>query len=115
MAYLGQASYLPRLRHHPLDASHTFFNAIKGPVYMPAFPVVILAAIIASPSITSETFSVLQQSLSPGCFPRIKVVHTSSKYEGQVYIPEVNFILVLTCVCITFGFRATEKIDNAME
>ncbi|GAB4861776.1 hypothetical protein Ancab_037031 [Ancistrocladus abbreviatus] len=61
----------------------------------------------------SGTFSIIQQSLSLGCFPRVKVVHTSSKYEGQVYIPEVNYILMLACVCVTFEFRTTKKLSNA--
>ncbi|KAL0553990.1 hypothetical protein IC582_007895 [Cucumis melo] len=37
-----------------------------------------------------ETFSIIQQSLSLGCFPRVKVVYISDKYEGQVYVLEIN-------------------------
>ncbi|KAK3015218.1 hypothetical protein RJ639_006856 [Escallonia herrerae] len=48
-----------------------------------------------------------------GCFPRVKVVHTSAKYEGQVYIPEINYMLMVACVIVTFGFKTTEKIGNA--
>ncbi|GAB2220258.1 hypothetical protein Drorol1_Dr00007902 [Drosera rotundifolia] len=110
LQYSGQASYL---RHHPEEVSDAFYKAIPGPVYWPVFAVAILAAIIASQAMISGTFSILQQSLSLGCFPRVKVVHTSDKYEGQVYIPEVNFILMLACVCVTLGFRTTEKIGNA--
>ncbi|KAE8665464.1 wee1-like protein kinase-like [Hibiscus syriacus] len=58
-------------------------------------------------------FSIIQQSLSLGCFPRVKIVHTSAKYEGQVYIPEVNYLLMLACVGVTLGFKTTEKMGNA--
>jgi K+ transporter len=60
-----------------------------------------------------NTFSILQQSLSLGCFPRVKVVHTSAKYQGQVYVPEANYLLMLACVGITLGFRTTTNIGNA--
>lgn len=82
-------------------------------IYWPMFVVAVLAAIIASQAMISGTFSIVQQSLSLGCFPRVKVVHTSAKYEGQVYIPEVNYLLMLACAGITLCFRTTTKIGNA--
>ncbi|XP_040363753.1 potassium transporter 5 isoform X2 [Rosa chinensis] len=94
LAYTGQASFL-----HPL--------------YWPMFGVAVMASIIASQAMISGTFSIIQQSLSLGCFPRVKIVHTSTKYEGQVYIPEVNYLLMLACVGVTLGFRSTTKIGNA--
>lgn len=84
-----------------------------GPLYWPMFIVAVAAAIIASQAMISGTFSIIQQSLSLGCFPRVKIVHTSAKYEGQVYIPEVNYLLMIACVGVTIGFRTTEKIGNA--
>ncbi|KAF9605395.1 hypothetical protein IFM89_016972 [Coptis chinensis] len=61
----------------------------------------------------SGTFSIIQQSLSLGCFPRVQIIHTSAKYEGQVYIPEINYLLMLACVGVTLGFRKTKQIRNA--
>ncbi|KAK3223869.1 hypothetical protein Dsin_010894 [Dipteronia sinensis] len=87
--------------------------SITGPLYWPMFVVAVLAAIIASQALISGTFSVIQQSLALGCFPRVKVVHTSAKHEGQVYIPEVNCLLMLACVGVTLGFKTAEKIGNA--
>ncbi|KAK9923238.1 hypothetical protein M0R45_031668 [Rubus argutus] len=87
---------------------------ITGPLYWPMFVVSVLASVIASQSMISATFSIIQQSLSLGCFPRVKIVHTSSKYEGQVYVPEANYILMLACVGVTLAFRTTTKIGNAL-
>ncbi|KAF3795762.1 Potassium transporter 5 [Nymphaea thermarum] len=109
-AYTGQASYL---RKHPLDVATTFYKAIPGPLYWPMFVVAVAAAVIASQAMISGTFSIIQQSVSLGCFPRVKIVHTSTKYEGQVYIPEINFLLMLACVGVTLGFKNTVKIGNA--
>ncbi|KAK0575114.1 hypothetical protein LWI29_034191 [Acer saccharum] len=86
---------------------------ISGPLYWPMFVVAVLAAIIASQALISGAFSVIQQSLALGCFPRVKVVHTSAKYEGQVFIPEINYLLMLACVGVTLGFKTTEKMGNA--
>lgn len=75
--------------------------------------VAIIAAVIASQAMISATFSIIKQSMALGCFPRVTVVHTSPKYEGQVYIPEINFILMLACVVVTASFKDTTKIGNA--
>lgn len=77
------------------------------------FVVAVAASIIASQAMISGAFSIISQSLSLGCFPRVKVVHTSSKYEGQVYIPEINYLLMIACVIVTAAFKTTEKIGNA--
>ena len=82
-----------------------------GPLYWPTFVVAVLASIIASQAIISRTFSIIQQSLSLGCFPWVKVIHT--EYEGQVYVPEANYLLMLACVAVTLGFRTTTNIGNA--
>lgn len=110
LAYTGQASFL---RKHKDLVPHTFYKSIPNHLYWPMFVVAVMASIIASQAMISGTFSIIQQSLSLGCFPRVKVVHTSAKYEGQVYIPEINFILMIACVAVTAGFKTTEKIGNA--
>lgn len=110
LAYTGQTSYL---RKNMDDVSNTFYKSIPGPMYWPVFVVAVLAAIIASQALISGTFSIIKQSLSLGCFPRVKIVHTSAKYEGQVYIPEINYLLMLACVAVTLGFRTTAEIGNA--
>ena len=77
------------------------------------FVVAVAAAIIASQAMISGAFSIVAQSLRLNCFPRVKIVHTSAKYEGQVYIPEINYMLMVACVIITLAFRTTEKIGHA--
>ena len=86
---------------------------LAGGLYWPMFVVAVSASIIASQAMISGTFSIIQQSLSLGCFPKVKVVHTSDKYEGQVYVPEINYLLMLACVGVTLGFKNTTQIGNA--
>ncbi|KAL9235782.1 hypothetical protein vseg_010518 [Gypsophila vaccaria] len=110
LTYTGQASYL---RMHQDKVTNAFYNSIPDPLYWPMFVIAVLSAIIASQAMISGTFSIIQQSLALGCFPRVSVVHTSDKFEGQVYIPEVNYIIMTASVIVTLAFRTTEKIGNA--
>ncbi|KAG6429180.1 hypothetical protein SASPL_107224 [Salvia splendens] len=110
LASTGQASFHRKNNHL---VANTFYESIPGKMYWPMFVVAVAASVIASQAMISATFSIIQQSLSLGCFPRVKIVHTSNKYPGQVYIPEVNYLLMFACICVTLGFRTTAKIGNA--
>ncbi|KAJ0842979.1 putative potassium transporter [Helianthus annuus] len=109
-AYSGQASWL---RKHQGLVADTFYKSAPDALYWPVFVVAVMAAIIASQAMISGTFSIIKQSLSLGCFPRVQVLHTSDKYEGQVYIPEMNYLLMIGCVLVTVSFRTTENIGHA--
>ncbi|KAF5752203.1 potassium transporter 19-like [Tripterygium wilfordii] len=109
-AYFGQASYLLKNKQ---DVANAFYSSVPGKLYWPMFVIAVLAAVIASQSMISASFSIVQQSVALGCFPRVKIVHTSRKYAGQVYVPEINHLLMLACVGITLGFKSSLEIGNA--
>ena len=79
----------------------------------PVLGIAILAAVVGSQAIITGTFSIIKQCSALGCFPRVKIVHTSSKIHGQIYIPEINWTLMLLCLAITVGFRDTKRLGNA--
>ncbi|XP_020248854.1 potassium transporter 5-like [Asparagus officinalis] len=110
LAYIGQAAYLTK---YPENVAETFYKSLPGPLFWPTFVVAVAAAIIASQAVIACVFSIIAQAQTLGCFPRVKVVHTSTKYEGQVYIPELNFALMIACILVTGSFRTTEHIGNA--
>ncbi|KAI5076758.1 hypothetical protein GOP47_0008823 [Adiantum capillus-veneris] len=109
-SYVGQAAYLSK---HPKEVTHAFYRSLPDPVYWPIFVVATIAAVIASQATITATFATIKQAVALGCFPRVKVVYTSSKHLGQVYIPEINWILMILCIVITAGFRGTVQIGNA--
>ncbi|GAU33024.1 hypothetical protein TSUD_358910 [Trifolium subterraneum] len=109
-AYSGQAAYLQK---YPHAVSNIFYESIPGPLYWPTFVIAVVASIIASQAIVSGAFSIVSQALTMGCFPRVKVVHTSTKHEGQVYIPEINYMFMVACILVTILFRTAEKLSNA--
>ncbi|KAM3296469.1 hypothetical protein ACQJBY_038683 [Aegilops geniculata] len=110
LCYMGQASYLHKF---PQDVADTFYKSIPAAMFWPTFIVAILAAIIASQAMLSGAFAILYKALSLGCFPRVEVVHTSKKYAGQVYIPEVNFLIGAASIIVTLAFQTTTNIGNA--
>lgn len=77
------------------------------------FIIATLAAIVASQASISATFSIIKQALALGCFPRVKVVHTSKKFLGQIYVPDMNWILMVLCIAVTAGFQNQSQIGNA--
>uniref|UniRef100_A0A5B7BUM9 Potassium transporter n=1 Tax=Davidia involucrata TaxID=16924 RepID=A0A5B7BUM9_DAVIN len=110
LAYSGQAAYLIKNQDHVVDA---FYRSIPESIYWPVFIIATLAAIVASQATISATFSIIKQALALGCFPRVKVVHTSKKFLGQIYIPDINWILMILCIAVTAGFKNQSQIGNA--
>ncbi|KAL3523066.1 hypothetical protein ACH5RR_015900 [Cinchona calisaya] len=110
LAYSGQAAYLMQNKDHVVDA---FYLSIPDSIYWPTFIVATLAAIVASQATISATFSLIKQAVALGCFPRVKVVHTSKNFLGQVYIPDMNWILMVLCIAVTAGFQNQSQIGNA--
>ena len=72
-----------------------------------------LAAVVASQAFVSATFSVVKQCHALGCFPRVKVVHKAKWVDGQIYIPEMNWILMILSVVVMVGLQKTTLIGNA--
>ncbi|KAK6943466.1 Potassium transporter, partial [Dillenia turbinata] len=82
-------------------------------VFWPVFVVATLASVVGSQAVISATFSMISQCCALNCFPRVKIIHTSSKIYGQIYIPEVNWMLMCLCLSVTVGLKDTTKIGHA--
>ncbi|XP_070016578.1 potassium transporter 4-like isoform X2 [Nicotiana sylvestris] len=107
--YMGQAAFLSK----NIDSlPNNFYSSIPDRVYWPVFVIATLAAIVGSQSIITATFSIVKQCNALGCFPRVKIVHTS-KHKGQIYVPEINWILMILTLVVAIGFQDTTLIGNA--
>ncbi|CAK9161321.1 unnamed protein product [Ilex paraguariensis] len=113
LAYMGQAAYLSK--HHIIETDYRigFYVSVPEKIRWPVLAIAILAAVVGSQAIITGTFSIIKQCSALGCFPRVKIIHTSSKIHGQIYIPEINWTLMLLCLAVTIGFRDTKHISNA--
>ncbi|KAL0720123.1 hypothetical protein Bca4012_069447 [Brassica carinata] len=106
--YMGQAAFLSK---NIGSIPNSFYSSVPDPVFWPVFVIATLAAIVGSQAVITATFSIIKQCHALGCFPRVKVVHSSK--HGQMYIPEINWILMILTLAITIGFRDTILIGNA--
>jgi KUP system potassium uptake protein len=92
---------------------HPFFEMVPGFALYPVVGLATAAAIIASQALISGSFSLTRQAIQLGYFPRLSIVHTSAKAEGQIYIPQVNTILMVLCIAIVLFFQRSENLAAA--
>ncbi|AES96207.1 potassium transporter 6 [Medicago truncatula] len=113
LAYMGQAAYLSR--HHDTEHAYHFgfYVSVPEKLRWPVLVLAVFAAVVGSQAIITGTFSIIKQCSALNCFPRVKVVHTSSKIHGQIYIPEINWLLMILCLAVTIGFRNTQHLGHA--
>ncbi len=108
--YFGQGALLLA---DPSAASHPFY-ALAPPWAL--YPLVILATaatIIASQAVISGAFSLTRQAIQLGYFPRLQIKHTSDEKIGQIYIPQINALLMVATIGLVLGFRSTSKLAAA--
>jgi KUP system potassium uptake protein len=80
---------------------------------IPMLVLATLAAIIASQALISGVFSITRQAMLLGFWPRVSVVHTSEKTEGQIYIPEMNWLLMAGTIAVVLQFRTSSGLAAA--
>lgn len=112
LGYLGQAAYL--MEHHTEGvAEQAFFSSVPSGAFWPVFLIANVAALIASRAMTTATFSCIKQSTALGCFPRLKIIHTSRKFMGQIYIPVINWFLLVVCLVFVCSIASITEMGNA--
>lgn len=110
LQYFGQGALLIR---NPAAAHNPFY--LLAPKWS-LYPLVILATmatIIASQAIISGVFSLTRQAIQLGYLPRMQIVHTSSAEIGQVYMPAVNWTVMLATIALVLGFRSSSNLAGA--
>lgn len=107
--YLGQGALLLA---NP-EAEHPFFELAPSWALYPLVAIATGAAIIASQALISGSFSITRQAVQLGLAPRLDVEHTSADEMGQVYVPRVNWALMIATVLIVIGFRSSGAMAAA--
>ncbi|CAI9265313.1 unnamed protein product [Lactuca saligna] len=108
--YMGQAAYLSK---NITSIPDSFYKSVPEPLFWPMFVIATLASVVGSQAIISATFSIVKQCNALGCFPRVKIVHTSKHMFGQIYIPEINWILMVLTLLVAVGFQDTTLVGHA--
>jgi KUP system potassium uptake protein len=109
--YFGQgALYL----EEGAKVTNPFYDLVSsGPLLIPMVILATMATVIASQALISGAFSLTNQAVQLGYVPRVTVVHTSHKAEGQIYIPEVNWLLMVACVALVLAFKSSSSLAAA--
>lgn len=108
--YLGQGALLLK---NPAAVTNPFFYLVPSWLLYPMVILSTLAAIIASQALITGVFSVTQQAVHLGYLPRLPVVHTSDKTMGQIYVPSVNWILLIMTVWLVITFQSSSALAAA--
>lgn len=107
--YFGQGSLLLT---HPEAIENPFYFLVPSWALYSVILIATLATIIASQSIISGIFSISWQAIQLGYFPRMRVIHTSSQQIGQVYVPLINYLLLLGTLSAVFIFKNSENLAS---
>jgi len=110
LSYLGQAAYL---LDHPHAASRPFYSTVPAPLLYPMVALATLATIVASQALIAAVFSLTRQATQLGFLPRVQIVHTSGAVSGQIYLPGLNWILMLATISIVLIFRSSDRLAAA--
>ena len=108
--YLGQGALVLR---NPDAARNPFYLLAPEPLLLPLIVLATLATVIASQATISGAFSVTQQASRLNYLPRLKVLYTSETSRGQIYIPLVNWMLLVAVVLLVLGFRSSSDLAAA--
>lgn len=110
IGYAGQAAFISV---NPDAFSNPFYNTVPPGMLYPSLILAVLAAIVASQAIITATFQLVSQLMKLSYCPQVKIVHTSSTFHGQVYVPFLNWLLMAGTVLVTAVYRDTTRLGNA--
>jgi KUP system potassium uptake protein len=108
--YFGQAALLisnPEAKENP------FFLLAPNWALVPLVVLATCATIIASQAVISGAFSITKQAVQFGFLPRLTMAHTSSTESGQIYMPAVNWALMIACILLVVGFKSSSNLAAA--
>jgi len=108
--YFGQGALLLA---DPSAVDNPFYRLVPPALLYPMVMISLAAAVVASQALISGAFSLTRQAVQLGYTPRVTVVHTSHHEAGQIYVPEVNKILMLGCLAVVLGFQSSTGLAGA--
>ena len=109
--YFGQGAFV--LDVGPENVDSPFFEMQPDWALLPFVGLATLATIIASQAVISGTYSLTQQAIALNLLPRMLVLHTSETQSGQVYMPQINTMLMIMVLILVVGFGSSAELSNA--
>ena len=108
--YFGQSALILA---NPAGLEHPFYNLAPPWALYPLVVLSTVATVIASQAVISGAFSLTLQAVQLGYYPRVEIVHTSEQQVGQIYIPNVNWVLMAATIGLVLGFHESSRLAAA--
>src|SRR5438309_7669502 len=108
--YFGQAALMLRV---PAAADNPFYMMAPETLRLPMVALATIATIIASQAVITGAYSVVQQAIQLGLMPRLRIAHTSERAAGQIYVPFINWTLMILVILLILGFRDSDNLAAA--
>lgn len=108
--FAGQGA---RVLADPKALDAPFFALVPSWGLYPMVAIATGATIIASQALISGAFTLTQQAIELGFLPRMRVLHTSEEFSGQVFVPFINVLLAVVCLMLVMAFRSSAKLADA--
>ena len=109
--YFGQGAAI--LVYGRVAALNPFYFICPKFLLIPMIILATFAAIIASQALISGAFSIVQQTMQLGFLPKMRIIHTSHKIKGQIYLPFVNYFLMVCCIILAVTFKNSGNLAAA--
>ncbi len=109
--YMGQGAHV--FSGGDVPGGHAFYALVPRWGLYPMVGLATAATIIASQALISGAYSLTQQGIAMGLFPRLKIVHTSGTQEGQIFVPMINRALWIACILLVLWFQASTRLAAA--
>ncbi len=108
--YFGQGALL---LDSPEAVENPFYHSVPKVALYPMVALATTATIIASQAVISGAFSLTRQAVMLGYWPRIRIIHTSSEEIGQIYVPSINWMMMIGTLLLVFTFRSSSALAGA--
>jgi KUP system potassium uptake protein len=108
--YMGQGALVMA---DPKSIDNPFYLLFPNWLLYPMVGLATAATVIASQAVISGTYSLTQQAIQLGFLPRMNIIHTSAKQYGQIYVPVINWLLLVAVVAAVIGFGSSTALASA--
>ena len=110
LSYFGQGALI---LGNPANVSSPFFLLVPDWGRLPMVVLATAATVIASQAVITGAYSVAAQAAQLGYLPRLRITHTSAAERGQIYVPWVNWLLMVSVLTLVFAFRSSTALAYA--
>ncbi|HRC84753.1 MAG TPA: potassium transporter Kup [Thermoanaerobaculia bacterium] len=108
--YFGQGALL---LNHPQAVENPFYELAPSWFRLPLIAIAAAATVVASQALISASYSLTEQLVNLGFMPRLRIIHTSAKLQGQIFVPKVNSALMVACVLLVVQFKSSSALAAA--